>query len=331
MSKCLKCGHEAYIGLNKIECSNVACEHFHLEVKTETLTSSGQKLKVVWTLPEPDPRDRQSRVLDLIKMITEVQPMTSDKTSLGDRMKSYEDVSESVLLPRTPYIIRVDGKAFHTYTKGCERPWDSQLEKVMDLTAKALCENIQGAQIAYVQSDEISVLVHDYKTFYSQRFFGGRIQKIASVCASIAGATFTRHSWQIFDDYNEADKSKLINPAYFDCRVFSLPEDDVCNYFLWRQQDCTRNSIQMLARSLYSSKELHKKKTKELMDLCHAKGKNWNDVPTRNKRGRCITNESYYMPVTLSLRHNWIIDDEIPIFSEDRNYINQYLTQPDDK
>lgn len=255
----------------------------------------------------------------------------TDKTSLGDRMKSYEDVTESVLLPRVPYIIRVDGKAFHTYTKGCERPWDSKLERVMDLTAKALCENIQGARIAYVQSDEISILVHDYRTFDAQRFFGGRIQKIASVCASIAGATFTKNSWHIFDDGFDFDRSKYIKLAYFDCRVFSLPESDVCNYFLWRQQDATRNSIQMLARTLYSNKELHKKKTKDLMDLCHAKGKNWNDVSTRNKRGRCLVNKSFYLPGTLNLRHNWVVDEEIPIFSENRDYINSHMVVVDDK
>lgn len=102
----------------------------------------------------------------------------SKKDSLGDRMKSYEHAVDYVLTPRTPLILRVDGKAFHTYTKGLKRPWDETLNEVMDITAATLCDNIQGAQVAYVQSDEISILVHGYKSFGSQQYFNGRVQKM---------------------------------------------------------------------------------------------------------------------------------------------------------
>ncbi len=256
----------------------------------------------------------------------------SDKTTLGDRMKAYEKAADGILVPRMPIILRIDGKAFHTYTKGLRRPWDERLNDVMDITAQALCEQIQGAQIAYVQSDEISILVHGYKTLTSQAYFDGRLQKICSVPAAIAAATFTAWSWKIFDQPDVLNKASLIRPAVFDCRAYNVPEADVCNYFLWRQQDASRNSIQMLARSMYSHKECHNKNTKLLQEMCFQKGQNWNDLPTRHKRGRCVVRVTYTAPAAIAVgdivtvnRSRWDVDNEIPIFSQDREYINKYL------
>jgi tRNA(His) 5'-end guanylyltransferase len=194
----------------------------------------------------------------------------------------------------------------------------------MNETAMYLCKNIQGAQLAYVQSDEISILVHNYKEIETQSWFDNTLQKMVSVSAGMASAVFTSLSPKIFGVH------KL---AIFDSRAFIVPEADVNNYFLWRQQDATRNSVQMLARSLYSHKQCEDKNNSELQELCHEKGVNWNDCPTSQKRGRCIVKITAFCDgkdprtgeVTKSLRTKWTVDNEIPIFSQDKSYINGYL------
>lgn len=255
----------------------------------------------------------------------------SSNDSLGDRMKMYEGAFKGQLPIRMPVILRVDGKAFHTYTKNCSRPFDDSLIEAMNNVAIALCSNIQGAQMAYVQSDEISIFIHGYKKFNSCAWFDNEIQKMVSVSASIAAATMTKESPNIFGRFLESGDSDLdaIRPAYFDSRVFVLPESEVCNYFLWRQQDCSRNSIQMLARSLYSHKECNNKNSSELQEMCFQKDKNWNNIPTQHRRGRVIFKETYTVSIagneTGVLRSRWTVDNEIPIFSENRDYINKYL------
>lgn len=245
--------------------------------------------------------------------------------SLGDRIKTYENAFRQYLPSRLPVILRVDGSHFHTYTKGCKRPTDENLVSVMNETAAYLCKNIQGSQLAYVQSDEISILLNNYKSLDTQSWFENNLQKMASVSASMAGAVFTSMSSIIF-----GGKMKI---ATFDSRCFILPKEEVVNYFLWRQQDATRNSVQMLARTLYSHKELIGKSNSELQELCFQKGTNWNSCPTTQKRGRCIIKTKSLKegknPKTGEIfeaeRTEWTVDNEIPIFSQDRNYINQYV------
>lgn len=262
--------------------------------------------------------------------------MSSDRTSLGDRMKVYEGASKSVLPIRMPVLIRVDGKAFHTYTRSLKvagQPVNTQLEHVMNLTAIKLCEEIQGAQIAYVQSDEISILVHNYKKLNSHSWFSNEVQKMVSVSAAIASATFTANSGLIWGAQEHSDTPD-IRPAYFDSRVFVLPEAEVCNYFIWRQQDATRNSIQMLTRSLYSHKQCENKNSSQLQDMCVAVGRNWNDEPVSFKRGRCIVKKQDVAvrnvagrPISIPAeRWIWAVDNEIPIFTQNREYINKLLT-----
>lgn len=238
--------------------------------------------------------------------------------SLGNRIKSYEAASSTVLTPRIPVIIRLDGCHFHSYTRGCSKPFDLKFNHVMNLTAIKLCEEIQGAQIAYIQSDEISILVHGYKRFNSSSWFDNQVQKMVSVSASIAGATFTANSGLIFDD-------KQIRPAYFDSRVFVVPESDVCNAFIWRQQDCVRNSIQMLARSLYSHSECNNKNCSDLQEMCFLKGYNWNNLPTELKQGRCVIKEIYNIGTDNTIRSRWVVDREIPDFKDPRAYIERFL------
>lgn len=237
----------------------------------------------------------------------------ADATALGDRMKAYEAAADMALPLRLPVIVRVDGKAFHTYTAKLARPWDESLAAALDQVALALCENIQGARLAYAQSDEISVLVHNYARLATMPWLSNRVQKMASVAASIAGAVMTAESGKVFGE------TRL---AFFDARAFVLPEAEVANYFLWRQRDAERNSIQMLAQSLYSHRELHKKNNVELQELCWQKGHNWNDLPAYWRRGRCAAR----VLDPINLRHRWVLDREPPIWRGDgRNYIDRLL------
>jgi len=242
------------------------------------------------------------------------------KDSLGDRMKAnYENVFKTRLPKRMPVIIRLDGKAFHTLTKKLGKPFDSGFMDWMNQTAKYLCDNIQGAQMAYVQSDEISILINNYKKLVSQSWFDNEVQKMASVSAGMASAFFSSlvtYSCSI----NEGLKKKLpTNTIVFDSRVVGLPKEEVANYFVWRQQDWTRNSVQMLCRSYYSHKECVNKNNSDMQDMIHKKGDNWDKLDTALKRGRCIVRRERLG------RSTWRVDDDIPVFTKHRLYIEQHL------
>ena len=257
----------------------------------------------------------------------------SSKDSLGDRMKSYEDSYRFSLPVRLPVIVRVDGKAFHTYTKNCKRPVDPGLVECMNLTAMELCKTMQGCQLAYVQSDEISLLLTNFQTVDTQSWFENNLQKMVSVAASIAGVTFTTNSEEIWGYGGDMGDYPIQKPAYFDARAFVLPKEEVCNYFLWRQLDATRNSVQMLARSIYSHRQLEGKNNSQLQEMIFEAGTNWDKCPVPQKRGRCIvktkTEKEAFNPKTKetvkTLRSEWVVDNEIPIFSQDRRYIDKFL------
>ena len=234
--------------------------------------------------------------------------------ALGDRMKCYEKAFRTSLPRRLPVILRLDGRHFSSYTIGTEKPLDSNFIAAMDQVTLHLCQNIEGAVLAYTQSDEISILIHNYKTLHTQAWFDNQIQKICSISASLASVKMTLLSDSIFGKIKEAE---------FDSRCFILPESEVANYFLWRQQDASRNSVQMLARSVASHKECENKNNTELQDLISQRGKNWNDWPTQFRRGRCFLKKETEKEGTF--RRIWVIDNEIPIFSQDRNYIEQHL------
>lgn len=236
------------------------------------------------------------------------------KDDLGDRMKAYEDAFRYYIPARLPVILRIDGKAFHSYTTGCKKPFDDLLIDVISETAQHLCQNIQTVAMAYAQSDEISLLLIPYKKLGTQAWFDNNLQKMCSVAAGMASSYMTLASRKIFGEH------KL---AVFDCRAFLLPKEEVNNYFLWRQQDAIRNSAQMLARSLYSHKECDNKNTKELKEMCSKKNYDWDNLPTLQKRGRCLVKE--YFELNNTIRSRWITDKEIPIFSQNTDYINQYV------
>lgn len=275
------------------------------------------------------------------------------KDAIGDRMKEFYESRTKMFLPRRTYtIIRIDGKSFHTYTKGLSRPFDAGLIEDMDETAKYLCENIQGAKLAYIQSDEISILLTDFDDIATDAWFNGNVQKITSVAASLATAKFNQLRMIRIADNDDGyiDGYALANNklATFDARVFTIPQEiEVTNYFIWRQKDATRNSISSVAQSLYSHKELHGENTDEMQEMIFQKGINWNNYTSREKRGgliirqettwcrpKCRTNSPLiqYNPTSLPAydyelftRKSWEII-ECPIFTQDRKIItNQIL------
>lgn len=193
------------------------------------------------------------------------------KDSIGNRFKrNYEDVWKIRLPRRLPMIIRLDGKSFHTLTHGIEKPFAKFFIDCMSRTANKLLNEIAGARFAYIQSDEISLLVHDYNKLNTEPWFGKEIQKICSISASIASVTFTN----IFH-----------KDAYFDSRCFILPEDEVNNYFVWRQKDWIRNSIQMMGQHYFSHKQLQNKSCKEIIEMLFNNGTPWEKLEYHLKNG----------------------------------------------
>jgi tRNA(His) 5'-end guanylyltransferase len=291
------------------------------------------------------------------------------KDALGDRMKDfYEDRTRHKLARRTNTIIRIDGKSFHTYTRGLDRPFDQGLMEDMNLTTEFLCQSIQGVKFGYVQSDEISILLTDYDDITTDAWFDGNLQKMASIAASLATAKFNQLRMTGFcrnkgiEGHPVAYAGKLLMDvsienfklAMFDARVFQIPyQEEVINYFIWRQKDATRNSISSVAQSLYSPKELHGKKTDEMQEMIFQKGINWNDYTPREKRGSVIRkfqetfvrNEELLGVSTMSdgsasvrmqgetyTRSKWKTDTETPIFSQEKDYLRLLMpSAPGDK
>lgn len=256
----------------------------------------------------------------------------SNSISLGDRMKRYEQASQVILPHRLPLIIRVDGKAFSKYTKQLDKPFDRNFISVMQDVATELCREIQGAQIAFTQSDEVSVLVHGYKKFESEPWFANQVQKITSVAAAVAAATFTAKSWRMWAKLAVHENDPRpglddIEPAYFDARVFVLPETDVNNYFMWRQRDGIRNSIQMFAGHYFSHKELHKKSTGEMIEMCKSKGADWHALPSSQRQGRCVYR--HHEVVDGIDRSHFRVDTNVPLFRELPAYIERFLPTED--
>jgi tRNA(His) guanylyltransferase len=200
--------------------------------------------------------------------------------TLGDRMKAYEGVSNLVLPERTPVVVRVDGKAFHTVTRGLDKPWDARVTACMDATAMALMEEMQNAVAAYVQSDEISILMINYAGEFTQSWFGNKVQKIVSVASSVATHAFNETARGLVD----LESRRWL----FDARAFTLPRHEVSNYFIWRQQDAIRNSVSALARSKFTHRELQGKPCKAMKEMLESIGVKWEDCATRDKMGRLI-------------------------------------------
>ena len=271
--------------------------------------------------------------------------MSNKNDSLGDRMKNnYENRAKTYLVRRMPVIIRLDGKAFHTFTRGMKKPYDEIFHNTMNATMKYLCENIQGCKLGYTQSDEITLLLTDYDTLDTDAWFDNNVQKICSVSASMATMAFNKylrentehyfmeHSWD--EDYLAILSLAITKGAMFDSRCFNIPVEEVTNCFIWRQQDATRNAIQMLGQCNFSHKELQNKSCNDIQDmLMTQKGINFNDMPTEFKRGVCCVKEEYPIvdlstysgPIEPITRTRWVLDKEIPVFTQDRDYIERNI------
>lgn len=218
-------------------------------------------------------------------------------TDLGDRMKSYEKSSRTKLVPRLPILIRVDGKAFHTFTRGFERPFDKRLMSAMDATAAKMLEGMQGGIFAYCQSDEISFLLQCDASPQTEPWFGGGVQKIASVAASMATAFFNKSVSEVAPVLN----GNIVTPAaMFDARVWNMPWEDVPNYFIWRHKDWYRNSVSMCARAHFSHKECHGKSVSDMMEMLHSIDKPWQNLSDREKNGR------FLIPAKMSDEREWM-------------------------
>ena len=235
------------------------------------------------------------------------------KDDLGKRMKENYEHRTRVFLPRRTYtLIRLDGKAFHSYTAGMKRPFDEEFASVMDHTAMSLCKEIQGANFAYTQSDEITILLTDFEKITTDAWFNGNVQKMVSVSASMASAYFNNIVVQnrikkVFK-FKEVEDLKL---AFFDARVWTMSDPiEVENNLIWRQKDAVRNSISMHAQSLYSHEELKHKSQSNMLDMIHEKGENWNKMDPGFKRGRTIVKESYIIDNkknTNTTRTRWVV------------------------
>lgn len=279
-----------------------------------------------------------------------------NKDSLGDRMKQYESISRISLMRRNPVIIRIDGKAFHTFTRGFQCPFDDILIECMQETMKYLCENIQNVKFSFCQSDEISLLLTDYENINTAAWFDYQVQKMCSIAASMATLAFNRafdekveqeymslEAEAMFpsspssdyikeqDNIYKAHEKAFLKGAMFDARCFSIPKEEVCNYFIWRQQDATRNSIQMVAQANFSHKQLQNKSCDELQEmLWQEKNINWNDFEIVKKRGSCCTKTGKHTVIDMKTgeqkdRLAWEIDEDIPIFTQDREYIERFV------
>lgn len=254
--------------------------------------------------------------------------------NLGQRMKeNYENVSKTRLVRRMPVAIRIDGKAFHTFTRGFKKPFDWILIESMQETAKYLCENIQGCVFGYTQSDEITLILVDYDKLETCAWFDYEVQKLCSIAASIATMKFNK----VFDEktndywfpqhYNIAEvkireywsalRKSAEKGAMFDARCFNIPKEEVTNLIYWRQLDATRNSIQMVGQANFSHKQLHGLSCNDIQNkLLTEKNINWNDFPIVAKRGTAV----------LKGKNSWYLDNEMPILKgEFREYVDRLI------
>jgi len=248
------------------------------------------------------------------------------QVDIGIRMKEhYEDRTRYTLPRRTYTIVRLDGKAFHTFTDQMkfEKPFSATFMKFMDDAAIFLCEKIQGARFAFNQSDEISMLLTDFNKPGTSAWFDGNIQKIASVSASLVTGKFNELILSTGRNNSLAASAGTVPLAFFDARVFTIPDPvEVSNYFIWRQQDATRNSIQSVAQSLYSLKDLHGKGCSELQEMIHQKGVNWNDYPPACKRGRIMLKSTYKEGE--QDRTKWFACNT-PVFTQNRKFLEDLI------
>ena len=251
---------------------------------------------------------------------------------LGKRMKEfYEKPAQTKLIRRMPVAIRIDGKTFHTFTKGFQKPFDNILMKTMQETTKYLCENIQGCVFGFTQSDEITLILTDYDTFTTSAFFDYEVQKLCSIIASMATMKFNQlfpynvsllkdikgdyKNVHYFEEYYDTMLAAASKGAMFDCRCFNIPKEEVTNLIYWRQLDAMRNSVQMVGQANFSQKELQNKSCEKIKEMLAAKGILWEAYSPDCKRGAACRKDE----------NGWYVDRDMPILKEDRAYVDDLI------
>lgn len=257
---------------------------------------------------------------------------------LGKRMKRYESIPQISLMRRTPVAIRIDGKAFHTFTKNLNKPWDGIFQTAMQNTMKYLCENIQNCVFGYQQSDEITLILTDYETLTTDAWFGYEVQKLCSISASMATMYFNQEFRRLVEEeiflwknslvpqsleyqeevmkYHKVLRDCVRRGAMFDSRCFNIPKEEVVNLVYWRQLDAIRNSIQSHGQSKFSHKELMNKNTKQVKEMLKAAGYDWDTIPICTQRGiSCLKAED-----------GWHFDFTMPILKDEgRAYLEDLI------
>ncbi|MBR6253146.1 MAG: tRNA(His) guanylyltransferase Thg1 family protein [Clostridia bacterium] len=244
---------------------------------------------------------------------------------LGNRMKKYEAVSKTCLMTRTPVAIRVDGKAFHTFTKQLNKPFDSVFVNAMIQTMETMCEKIQNCIFGYVQSDEITFILKDYEQLNTSAWFDNEVQKLCSVSASMATYYFNVYFREKAEhiiatspnsEYSDILRRTIISPAMFDARCFNIPREEVINLIYWRQLDAVRNSIQAAGQAKFSHKQLMGKSCKMIKEMLEENGTPWENFPTYLQRGTCAIREG----------KEWITDYSMPMLvKEGREYLEALI------
>ena len=267
--------------------------------------------------------------------------MSKEATNaLGKRMKDYEKEARSYLASKTPVIIRIDGKAFHTFTRGLNRPYDVTFRYCMTETVKYLCKNVQNCKLGYTQSDEITLVLLDDLNENSSTFFDNQIEKICSVTASMATLAFNKTVYEKVQEFqnrlflspNDKELKELVDvwtskmfKAEFDARCFNVPNrTEVLNALINRQQDAIKNSITMLALAHFSTKELDKVNSSQKLEMLSKKNIDWNTYSTHSKSGVVIYKE--FFDKEGALRSRWTVDENTPIFTEHPSYILDFLS-----
>lgn len=258
---------------------------------------------------------------------------------LGKRMKQYEAIPQISLMRRTPVAIRIDGKAFHTFTKHLNKPYDDVFQGAMRGTMKYLCQNIQNCVFGYQQSDEITLILTDYETLTTDAWFGYEVQKLCSISASMATMKFNQEFNRIAREeiftyqtsmvpqsmeiqlevkrYHDALRDCMLKGAMFDARCFNIPKEEVTNLIYWRQLDAMRNSIQSLGQAHYSTRQLHGASCEVIKEMLRQDNMDWDDLPIAQQRG---------VACRKSVNDGWYIDYTMPILKGDnRSYIEELL------
>ena len=260
--------------------------------------------------------------------------------NLEDKCLYYRSLSDYKLLPNSYVIVMLDGRSFsHMIKNKFLKPFDDNFIRMMNETAEYVCKNVQGCKFAFVQSDEISLVLTDFDTPTTDAFFSNRLCKLQSIIASLATAKFNQlmtsyHFDKMWDEGYAPDLSvdNICNkieelPLYqFDCKCWNVPTyNDVFAWLLYRQNDCIKNSKQQTAQTCLPHKELLGKNTDEQIALLkETKGIDWTLFPNDRKYGRFIWKEEVQLVSDDGYqytRHMWKTHAAYPLNDEHNRQI----------